>query len=109
VIINAMPLTDLHVLAEKVGGVESLARYLEIDNEVISTALKAPEGAWTDRVGAMVTEDTVKLIQMPSQGGFFWRHTRKRAVKDWQLLARWSDAIGDWSSSAGTGDANAPR
>ncbi len=43
----------------------------------------------------MVSENTAKLLGMPSQGGFFWRITRRRVVKDWLLLARWSQATGD--------------
>jgi hypothetical protein len=39
----------------------------------------------------MVAENTRKLLGMP-QGGFFWRLTRKRVVKDWLILSRWSDA-----------------
>jgi len=43
----------------------------------------------------MVAENTWKLIQMPSQGGFIWRITRRRVVKDWLILARRSGAAGE--------------
>jgi len=88
-----MSMTQLEAVVDDIGGVEPLASYLDVDPEMIAVALSAPGSAWTDRVSAMVTENTEKLIQMPSQGGFFWRLTRKRVVKDWLLLAHWSDAI----------------
>lgn len=88
-------MSDLEVLVHDIGGVEPLASYLDVDPEMISVALRAPEGPWTDRVNQMVAENTTKLLQMPSQGGFFWRLTRTRVVKDWLLLSRWSDAISD--------------
>jgi hypothetical protein len=84
---------DLETLVQEIGGAEPLASYLDADPEMISVALGAPDGAWTDRVSQMVAENTTKLLQMPSQGGFFWRLTRKRVVKDWLLLSRWSDAM----------------
>lgn len=82
---------ELDSLVEASGGAELLAQYLDVSSELIKTALAAPEGAWTDRVCGMVCENTGKLLGMPSQGGFFWRLTRRRVVKDWVLLARWSD------------------
>jgi hypothetical protein len=83
---------DLEAVVEYAGGIETLAAYLEVDSQVLTTALSAPDSAWTDRVRAMVSENTQKLIGMPSQGGFFWRLTRKRVVKDWLILARWSES-----------------
>ncbi len=85
---------ELYSLVESIGGAEPLAQYLEVSPELIETALAAPEGAWTDRVCRMVCENTGKLLGMPSQGGFFWRLTRRRVVKDWVLLARWGEARG---------------
>jgi hypothetical protein len=83
---------ELEEFVRQMGGVEWVAEYLEVDPGMIELALSAPEGAWTDRVSQMVLENTGKLILMPSQGGFFWRLTRRRVVKDWRILAQWSDA-----------------
>lgn len=91
------PSQDLDALLQVAGGVQPLADYLDVSPEMIACALDAPDSAWTDRVRGMVAENTWKLLQMPSQGGFFWRLTRKRVVKDWDILARWSDAISDVS------------
>jgi hypothetical protein len=85
---------ELLLLVEAAGGVEGLAAYLEVPPETLEVALAAPDGAWTDRVSGMVAENTGKLLAMPTQGGFFWRLTRKRVVKDWLILSRWSDAVG---------------
>lgn len=84
-------LDELLDLVHDAGGVEALAVYLNLEPQTLAAALSAPEGAWTDRVSRMVAENTRKLIQIPSQGGFFWRLTRRRVVKDWRLMARWSD------------------
>ena len=93
-------MSDLEAVIHDLGGVEALANYLDVDPEIISVALRAPEGAWTDRVSRMVAENTTKLLQMPSQGGFFWRLTRKRVLKEWLLLSRWSDAISGQRTSS---------
>jgi hypothetical protein len=85
---------SLEEIIENVGGVETLAGYLEVEPNVIELALAAPDGARTQSVRAMVAENTQKLILMPSQGGRIWRITRKRVVKDWLILARWSEASG---------------
>jgi hypothetical protein len=83
---------ELYSLVESIGGAEPLAQYLDVSPELIESALAAPRGAWTDRVCRMVCENTGKLLAMPSQGGLFWRLTRRRVVKDWVLLARWGEA-----------------
>jgi hypothetical protein len=85
-------LDELLDLVHEAGGIATLAGYLDLEPQMLEAALSAPEGAWTDRVSQMVAENTSKLIQMPSQGGFFWRLTRRRVVKDWRLMARWSDS-----------------
>jgi hypothetical protein len=93
---------ELYSLVESIGGAEPLAQYLDVSPELIETALAAPEGTWTDRVCRMVCENTGKLLGMPSQGGLFWRLTRRRVVKDWALLARWGEARGGPSESSDT-------
>jgi hypothetical protein len=83
-------LRELRVLVDRAGGVDALASYVQLEPAVLEEALRAPDGAWSERVSAMVAENTEKLLLMPSQFGFFWRLTRKRVAKDWLLLARWS-------------------
>lgn len=90
-----MAAPELETVVDAAGGIDTLADYLGLAPDVLETALSAPGSAWTERVRAMVSENTAKLLGMPSQGGFFWRITRRRVVKDWQLLARWSQATGD--------------
>jgi hypothetical protein len=92
--------SELEALVHDIGGVESLASCLDVEPDIIAVALRAPEGAWTDRVRKMVAENTTKLVLMPSQGGFFWRLTRKRVAKDWLLLSRWSDSISGQRTSS---------
>jgi hypothetical protein len=89
-----MGMSDLQALVNSAGGVEPLAAYLGVSPELIATALNAPDSKRTERVSAMVQENTRKLILMPSQGGFFWRVTKRRVVKDWLILARWGEAQG---------------
>jgi hypothetical protein len=80
----------LRDLVKQAGGVEAVAVYLQLDPDVIEVALSTPSNSKTERVARMVEENTRKLILMPSstQGGFFWRLTRKRVVKDWLILAK---------------------
>jgi hypothetical protein len=88
------PKGELEALVENAGGLASLAAYLETSPEMLSLALGAPAGTRTDKVCAMVEENTRKLLLMPSQGGWIWKVTRRRVVKDWLILARWSEANG---------------
>ncbi len=84
-------MTDIGVLADLVqraDGIDGMAAYLEIDPAVVAVALGTPPTAATNRVARMVEENTRKLLLMPSQGGFFWRLTRKRVAKDWHILAK---------------------
>jgi hypothetical protein len=81
-------LVALGELVEQAGGVKVLSSYLQLDADVVALALGTPPTAATERVARMVEENTRKLMLMPSQGGFFWRLTRKRVVKDWLILAR---------------------
>src|SRR6266700_2393964 len=99
---------ELYSLVESIGGAEPLAQYLDVSPELIETALGAPDGAWTDRVCRMVFENTSKLLGMPSQGGFFWRLTRRRVVKDWVLLARWGEARGAPGESSDVASGESP-
>ncbi len=78
----------LEELVADLGGVEVVAAYVELDADVISAALAAQPNPRSPRVASMVWENTRKLVLMPSQGGFFWRLTRKRVAKDWLILAR---------------------
>jgi hypothetical protein len=78
----------LEELVVDAGGVEAVAAYVELDADVVSAALAARADPRSPRVASMVWENTRKLVLMPSQGGFFWRLTRKRVAKDWLILAR---------------------
>ena len=79
----------LQALVDEAGGAGAVSGYLDMDEEVIELALTTPATARTERVARMVKENTRKLILMPPpQGGFFWRLTRKRVVKDWLILAK---------------------
>jgi hypothetical protein len=92
------PSQDLEALVETAGGVAALAHYLDVSPSVVEVALSAPASGRTDRVNRMVAENTWKLLQMPSQGGFIWRLTRRRVLKDWLILFRWSEASGGKAS-----------
>lgn len=81
-------LLALQGLVERAGGVHAVSAYLQLDSDLIAVALNTSSTPKSERVAHMVEENTRKLILMPSQGGFFWRWTRKRVVKDWLILAR---------------------